>query len=274
MNYVAQKQQKEMVFDELNQSFYQRIIEPKVSKLIIGLNNAFPGLFGNEKSNKEIERQLHLAGKNQTVGEYSVTKTLTTLGILIGTILIVLILKFKGTALLMGIVVGLLLAILIPRMSLQSAVKKRQGEIQKSLPDVIDLLSVCMTAGLSFDASVQRVIEKMEGPFIDELKNMHRDLQMGRPRKDALKNLGDSCDIEELRVFTSAVIQADQMGIPIKNILSAQSQQLRLLRKQTAREKGNKAPVKMLIPMVLFIFPVLFIILLGPAAFSIMENLL
>lgn len=274
MNYVAQKQSNETVFDNLNQSFYQRIIEPRISKLGLALNKSLPGVFGDEKSNKEIERQLHLAGISKTVTEFNVMKTAIMIVVALITLICVFVFKVSLMGRMLIIVVGLLIAILIPRMYLQSAVKKRQGEIQKSLPDVIDLLSVCMTAGLSFDASVQRVTEKMSGPFIDELKTMHRDLSMGRTRRDALKSLSDSCDIEELRIFTSAVIQADQMGVPIKNILNAQSKQLRLLRKQSAQEKANKAPVKMLIPMVLFIFPVIFIVLLGPAVMSIADNLL
>lgn len=272
MNYAAQKGKDKPVYEELNESFFTRIIQPKLTKWSTSLSSAFPFLFANDKSNADTERRIKLAGLNISAMQFNVGKTIFMIGCVFVTVVVAFILSGKGL-LTMGlvIVIGFLIAILLPKTYLSSKIKAREEAIRNSLPDVIDLLSVSITAGLSFDASVKKVTEKMSGPFISELKNMHNELQMGRPKREALKRLGECSDIAELKTFVSAVIQADQMGIPIKNILSVQSKQLRLSRKMRAQEQGQKAPIKMLFPMVIFIFPVIFIVILGPALMNILE---
>lgn len=274
MDYVAQKDSEQQVYEELNQSLFDRMFLPKISKLFSYLSDAFPLLFGNDKTNAELERQLRLAGMHMGANQYNVGKTVFMVAAVIVTIIVAIVLKGLGAmAVLIIVCIGLVLAILLPKSYLSSKVRKRQDAIRDSLPDVIDLLTVSITAGLSFDAGVQKVTEKMSGPFIDELKIMHVELQMGRTRREALKNLARCSDLNELKTFVSAVIQADQAGIPIKNILDVQSKQLRMNRMMRAKEKGQKAPVKMLLPMVGFIFPTLFIVILGPSILNIMKNL-
>lgn len=272
INYVAQKDTNQPVYEELNESFFSRIIQPKLSKWSTSLSNAFPFLFSNDKSYAETERYIKLAGLNITAMQFNVGKTVFMLVVVLITVIVAFVFRSSGImTVLMIVAVGIILAILLPRRYLMSKVKAREKAIRNSLPDVIDLLSVSMTAGLSFDASVKKVTEKMSGPFVIELKIMYNELQMGRPKRDALKRLGECSDIPELKTFVSAVIQADQMGIPIKNILEVQSKQLRLERKIRAQEQGQKAPVKMLFPLVFCIFPVIFIVLLSPAVMNIMK---
>lgn len=274
INYVAQKDTNQPVYEELNESFFSRIIQPKLSKWSTSLSNAFPFLFSNNKSYAETERYIKLAGLNITAMQFNVGKTVFMLVVVLITVIVAFVFRSSGImTVLMIVAVGIILAILLPRRYLMSKVKAREKAIRNSLPDVIDLLSVSMTAGLSFDASVKKVTEKMSGPFVIELKIMYNELQMGRPKRDALKRLGECSDIPELKTFVSAVIQADQMGIPIKNILEVQSKQLRLERKIRAQEQGQKAPVKMLFPLVFCIFPVIFIVLLSPAVMNIMKVL-
>jgi tight adherence protein C len=137
----------------------------------------------------------------------------------------------------------------------------------------MDLLSVSMEAGLGFDSALVKIGERLKGPLVDELGIVLIEVQLGRPRRDALKNLADRSSLEDLRTFVSSIIQAEQLGIPIKNVLNSQAHQLRVTRRQRAEEKAMKAPVKMMIPLVVFVFPVLFIILLGPAVIDIMNKM-
>jgi len=170
------------------------------------------------------------------------------------------------------LLVGVIIGVEGPTFFLKSKVKGHQQKIRDQLPDAMDLLGVCIEAGLSFDISLIKVAEKLKGPFIDELLIVHREIQMGRTRREALQHLSDSTEIPELKTFTSALAQAEQLGIPIINVMRVQSVQLRAARKQIAQEKGMKSPVKMLIPMVAFIFPVLFIILLGPTVINMIHQ--
>ena len=160
-----------------------------------------------------------------------------------------------------------------PDLFLKNMVKSHQQKIRDQLPDVFDLLAVCIGAGLSFDNALLKVIEKMEGPFIDELMTVFRQMQMGVSRVDALSALSDCTDIPELKTFVSAVVQASQLGIPINNVMKVQSQQLRDTRRETAKERGNKAAVKMSLPIMIFIFPALFIVILGPTVINVMNSM-
>ena len=134
---------------------------------------------------------------------------------------------------------------------------------------MMDILSVSIEAGLGFDAALLKVVESYEGPLIDEMALLYREIQMGKPRREAMIALAERSNVPELQTFVTAVIQSDQFGTPIKNVLRNQAVQLRLNRRQQAQEKGMKAPVKMVIPMILFIFPVIFIVLLGPTVIQL-----
>lgn len=273
LEYIADNK-KNKIFQELELSFYQRLVAPKLEKFFALIVDAIPFLSVDETKNAETERLLKLAGSRKSIAEYNAIKVMTFfITIIVTAVVAVAVADINGLLAFLVIAMGLMIAILGPKTVLQSRARNRQETIRNQLPDVIDLLSVSIEAGLSFDAGVRKIVEKMEGPLVDEMNIMNRELAMGRPRKDALKAFGSCCDIDELRTFTSAVIQADQMGIPIKNVLSVQSKQLRLARKQRAQEAGAKAPVKMLIPVLLFIFPGLFIIILGPTVVSVLDTL-
>lgn len=146
---------------------------------------------------------------------------------------------------------------------------ERRNRMEKDLPDVLDLLTVSVEAGLGFDGALHKLTEKMKGALVEEFSRLLSEMRVGVPRRDALMLMGNRCNVGDVSVFTTALIQADQLGVSIGNVLRVQSAAMREKRKQRAQEKAMKAPIKMLLPLVLFIFPTIFIILLGPAAIQI-----
>ena len=138
---------------------------------------------------------------------------------------------------------------------------------------MLDLLSVSVEAGMAFERSMLHVTETMEGPLIDELTVTYREMSMGRSRKEALTLMAERCGLPELESFTGAIVQAGQLGIPMRNVLKTQSEAMRSARRAKVQEKAQQVSTKILIPMLLFIFPVLFVVLLAPSLISIMGNL-
>ena len=161
---------------------------------------------------------------------------------------------------------------ILPHIWLSSRVRKRQGEIIKSLPDSFDLITTCVEAGLGLDAALTRVAEKVKGAFSDDLAVTLREIGMGRNRAEALHDLADHTGVADLTMFVNAIIQAEQMGTSIGQVLRVQSDQMRVRRRQRAEETASKAPVKMMIPLVLCILPVLFIVIMGPAAIQLYQS--
>jgi tight adherence protein C len=153
----------------------------------------------------------------------------------------------------------------IPGVWLNQRISKRKKEIQKSLPDAIDLLTISVEAGLGFDPALQRVAEKWDNELCQEFRRLLQDMRIGKPRREALREVSIRCGVDDLRVFISSIIQADQLGVSITQVLRVQSQQMRIKRRQRAEELAQKAPIKMLFPMVFLIFPAMYVIILGPA---------
>lgn len=156
-----------------------------------------------------------------------------------------------------------------PNLVLLHRSQERQAEIQRALPDTIDQVTLVVEAGLGFDSAVARAARTGEGPLAQELVRMLQDIQAGMSRADALRRLVDRTDVPELRRFVLAVLQADGYGVPIAQVLRVQAGELRVKRRQLAEERAMKLPVKILFPLVMCIFPAMFIVLLGPAALDI-----
>ncbi|MBQ9551693.1 MAG: type II secretion system F family protein [Clostridia bacterium] len=262
-------------FEELQVSLTSRLFGKSMKQLSSFIRKMAPKKKNkaNEKSKKleVIARQLRLAGIFMDPEDFNFIKTVVLVVSLVLTLIIVLVVKLQPMFLLLILCVGVLIGIMGPTYYLRSRVSSHQNGIKQQLPDAMDLLCVCIEAGLSFDASLMKVSEKLHGPFIDELLIVYREIQMGMTRREALQHLCDSTTLDELKTFSSALIQAEQLGIPINNVMRSQSEQLRIERSQQAKEKGNKASIKMLIPMLFFIFPVIFIILMGPAAMNLIN---
>ena len=167
--------------------------------------------------------------------------------------------------------VGLIAGIIIPGRWLTGKVKKKQAQFRDALPDIMDLLVVSVEAGLGFDSALIRLYEKDKSPLMEELMRAVQDVQHGMSKRESYANASRRCGVKEITSFLNALIQAEQLGISIKSVLKTQAESLREDRSQRAEEKALKAPVKMLVPLVLFIFPVIFIVLLGPALMNILE---
>lgn len=170
-------------------------------------------------------------------------------------------------------VVGVAGLVIGPNSRLNRKVETRQSSIQRSLPDVLDLLVISVEAGLGFEQALDRVIHHVPGELSDEFARVLGETSAGSTRGDALRGLQERVDIAEIRSFVMAMIQADKFGVSIGRVLRAQADEMRIKRRQLAQEKAQKAPVKMLVPMVFCIFPALFVVILGPAMISIVETL-
>jgi tight adherence protein C len=159
-----------------------------------------------------------------------------------------------------------------PDFYINSRIRARREEMRSELPNVLDLLCVSVEAGLGFDAAVAKLSERMIGPLVDEFGLVLHEMRIGESRSAALKNLSDRVDVPEVSQFCRAIIQADQLGIALSRILRVQSHDMRIRRQLAAEEKAMKAPVKMLFPTVVFIFPSMFVVALGPAALNLMQT--
>ena len=179
--------------------------------------------------------------------------------------------KTNSGIILMAAIGGFFLGYLIPLMILNRRIGSRKASIQRSLPDVLDLLSGSVEAGLSFTGAMANVAEKMKGPLVDEMARVLQETRMGMTRRDALKGLSERCGLQDVTMFTAALIQADQLGVSIAHVLGIQSENVRNRRRQRLRESAMRAPIKLLFPLIFFIFPTLFIVLLGPAMISIIQ---
>lgn len=173
----------------------------------------------------------------------------------------------------MTILIGAFIGGAIPFAVLNSTIRNRQKLIRKQLPEFLDILCVSVQAGLSFDGAVGKMTKRMRGPLIDEFKRMQNDVALGMTHQYALTNLAQRCDLEEVYLFTTSVIQAEKLGTSMTRTLKQQADNMRDRHRQYIKGEALKAPIKMIFPMVLFIFPSMFVVLLFPAVFSLLQNL-
>ena len=174
----------------------------------------------------------------------------------------------------LGVVIALPLGgvgFFVPEIWLSRRIRSRQGRILRAIPDTLDLLTVSVRAGLSFDGALSKVVEKTRGPLADEFRRSLAEVRVGKVRRDALRDIVGRTEVPSLTNFIGAIIQAEQLGVPIAKVLQVQSEQLRIERRQHAEEMAQKAPIKMLFPLVGCIFPSLFIVILGPALIVLLK---
>ena len=156
----------------------------------------------------------------------------------------------------------------------RSKISKRQKEIRKALPDALDLLTICVEAGLGFDAAIAQVCAKWQSELTLAFQRVLQEVQLGKLRRDALRDMADRIGLAELTSFVAAVIQSEQLGVSLANVLHVQADQMRIRRRQYAEEEARKAPIKMIIPMAILIFPALSVVLLTPAAIRLVQSTL
>lgn len=253
------------VLEEREESFTDRVLVPASARLA-GLARALsPKGIGTR-----IQQRLDFAGNP---GKWNVERVLT----------------FKGLGLVAGLAVGLLwhapvairlvlalalgaLGFYLVDLFVYNLGLKRQDDIRRGLADAMDLLTICVEAGLGFDAALSHVSARIPGPIAGEFQRVLQEMQIGKTRTEAFRALTDRTSVPELKAFVSSLTQADSFGIPIANVLREQSKEARIKRRQRAEEKAQKVPVKIMVPLVLFIFPVLFIVVIGPGAIQIIHN--
>ncbi|MEA4823328.1 MAG: type II secretion system F family protein [Clostridiaceae bacterium] len=271
LRQISEKE-KQYSDEELKKPFTERIIKPTIAKLRALLSKASRKQAKNTKANRgmeKLDRTLKSGGIQLNASEFTMIKNVATVIALISGILAFQLVNTQLIIRFFLLILPMYLCILIPRFWLASRVKRRKEQILRELPDVMDLLVVSVEAGLGFDAAIKRLSTKSRAVVLTELMGAVKDVQMGVSRKISMKEMADRCDVRELTTFVTALIQAEQLGVSMKTVLVAQADRVREERRQRVKEKAQKAPIKMMMPTVMFIFPVMFIILLGPAVMSI-----
>lgn len=175
----------------------------------------------------------------------------------------------------LGVLAGAALAaagFFLPDLLVYNAGTKRQEELRLGLADALDMLTVCVEAGQGFDGALQQVARSVTGPVSGEFSRVLQEIQIGRPRGQAFSSLAERTTVPEIKTFVTALVQADRLGLPIGAVLREQAQQMRLVRKQRAEEKAQKVPIKILFPMLLCVFPLLFIVVIGPGGIRIVDT--
>lgn len=258
--------------EELSVPFVKRFVTPALRGMVSTFTRLMPKK-EKAQSSARLGKKLALAGLRVRPSEYLAGRIGFMFAVLSITIVIILLGAMDAMLRMLLLMGGLLVSLLVPSLYLSLRIKSRQLSIRNQLPDVLDLMSVCVEAGLSFDGALLYIEQYSYGPLVDELTTVKKEIQMGLNRRDALKNLTERTDVPELKTFVGALIQSDQIGLPLRNVMSTQASQLRLTRKQTAEEKAMKAPVKMMLPLIVFVLPVTLIILMGPAILNIIDAL-
>ena len=245
------------VTEHLNKPLSQRVIRPVGPPAVSGQRSPH--------RRERVYQKLVAAGmpysldaEGLVVLKYALMSVLALAGLFMGNV---------TTAVVLG-----LMGYLLPDIMLNAWKNERQNRILKDLPDILDMLSVSVEAGLGFDAALQKVVEKIRGPLSDEFQQALNEIKLGKPRREALKDLAARVEVDDVSTFISSLIQADQLGVSIANVLRVQAEQVRGKRRQRAEEKAQKAPIKILIPLVFFIFPAIFVILLGPALIQLVNT--
>lgn len=255
---------------QMNRSFKDRIIQPVVDKVAANLAAVAPsGL------RSRVEELVDASG-----GFYGHGMTGFVLFCFVSTALYFLFAVWycydRDMSLfskLLRIVLFTGVGVYFPFFWLKRLIRQRQKAILQSMPDVLDLLCVSVQAGLGFDGALGKVTAKLKGPLIDEFERLLQELRMGVTRRQALTRLARRCGIQEMQLFTAAIIQADKLGVGMAQTLEIQSGNMREARRQRAKEEAAKLPVKILFPTMIFIFPVMFVVVLGPAIVSLINSM-
>jgi tight adherence protein C len=254
---------------EMARPFRERVILPIIHRL----SNAL-GSRSSSKSVDKMRAKLAAAGNPSGFGpgEFVGLRLLLALGISIGLFFLMTIMGTKVNSAMMFALVGGAFGFMFPGIWLDRKIKSRKKEIGRSLPDAIDLLTISVESGLGFDPALMRVSEKWDNALTREFARVLSELRIGKSKREALREMATRCDDDGLSTFVSSVVQADTLGVAISQVLRIQSEAMRMKRRQRAEEQAQKAPLKMLFPMIFLIFPALYVVILGPAIPRIVET--
>ena len=250
---------------ELGAAATDRLIVPLIKRL-----SALATRMSPQGSRLVLARRLRAAGISASPQAFLAFKA----GLPIAAMLFGVIGAVVGKPMFMGVGLGVAaICWILPDWVINKKAAARRDEMGRRLPDTLDLLTVSVEAGLGFDSAIAKVCEKMDGPLIAEFEIMAREIRIGETRRQALRNLAERVGSNEVASFSRSIIQAEELGTSLGRTLRVQAQDMRIKRQLSAEEKAMKAPVKMLFPTVLFIFPAMFIVILGPAFLNIMATL-
>jgi tight adherence protein C len=254
---------------ELEAPFADRVLVPLLGRAQ-GLGRRLTPADANER----IHHKLEVAGnpRGWTADRVSAGKVVCFFAALVLSLTISLAAGIPFLPTLGFVMAASVAGYMAPNMYLYQQAYDRAAQMQKALPDAIDLLTISVESGLGFDAAVAQVARNTEGPLAGEFARMLQEMQIGRGRTDALRSMADRTNLPDLRGFVSSMVQADAFGIPIGQVLRVQSSEIRVKKRQWAEEQAQKVPVKILIPLIFCILPCLFIAVLGPAGITIMDN--
>lgn len=249
--------------ENLDKPFSERIVLPFFREVEEQLIRLAPG-----RIYKMLAVRIMRAGKQNiwSVSAFVSFWMLSSVGFMVVVAFFAFYVKYmvfaRGFAL---VILALIIGGALPIVFLDGLIAKRRLLMLKQLPDVLDMLCVSVQAGLSFDGAMTKLTDKMHGPLIDECRKMLRDVRMGMTRRLALTNMAERCNIQDIHLFTAAVIQSDRLGVSMSKTLQIQAENMRERRRQNIKEAALKAPIKMLFPLILFILPALFIVVLLPS---------
>ncbi|UUW92778.1 type II secretion system F family protein [Pimelobacter simplex] len=254
--------------EEADRSFTDRVLAPFNARAL----NLGRRLAGADKAER-IRHKLDLAGNPDG---WTVDRVLST-KVLCAVVLPILIIAYGAllggalTTLVIAALVSMVLGFVAPDLYLYNKSAHRADQIKRTLADAVDLLTISVEAGLGFDAALQQVARNTTGPVSEEFARVLREMQLGKSRSEALRSMASRSNVDDLSTFVGSMVQADAFGIPIGQVLRVQSGEIRVKRRQYAEEKAQQVPVKIMIPLILFILPCLFVVVMGPAVLNAID---
>lgn len=260
----------EEMTDELEPPFAERVLAPLRARAL-----ALGRRLSGADSGTRIRRRLDLAGnpRDWSVDAVVSGKVMGAVVLAAVGLAVALVVGTSGPVTLLVVVGGAVGGFFVPELFLYQLAYDRAARMQRELADAIDLLRISVESGLGFDAALQQVARNLDGPLSEELARVLKEMQLGQGRAAALRGLGERTDVDDLKGFVSAMVQADSFGIPVAQVLAVQSSELRVKRRQRAEEKAQQVPVKITVPLIFFVLPTLFVAVMGPAALSMMDSL-
>jgi len=247
---------------ELSIPFVQRVIMPILQKIA-----EFTLRFTPAQMLESTQRLIDLAGNPNSLTPPIIVGMRVVMAVVVGIVALLIFSKPDQSPFisLLAVVGGAVFGFFLPILYLRTLIDRRKQEVLKSLPDALDLMCICVEAGLSFDGAMAKVYEKWNNALGMAFGRVIHEIQLGTSRRQSLRNMADRLDVPDVTSFTASIIQADQLGVSISTVLSVQAEQMRIKRRQRAEEKAQQAPVKIMIPLAIFILPSIWIVTLGPA---------
>ncbi|MEW6093166.1 MAG: type II secretion system F family protein [Chloroflexota bacterium] len=256
---------------ELSQPFMDRVVLPAIRRL-----GEMSSRFTPQHVLEQTRKKLEMAGNPGRIDASTFMVLHFVVAGAFGGLVFLLSLTSKTFTLpvkMLLVVVFAILGYFFPDLWIKSRIDRRQKQVRRAMPDALDLLTICVEAGLGFDAAMAKVNEKWDNELSLALGRVIREIQLGKLRRDALRDMADRLGIAEMTSFVAAVIQSELLGVSMAKVLRIQADQMRIKRRQRAEEEAHKAPIKMIIPLGIFVFPSLMIVLLTPAGLKLWRSL-